>query len=419
MDTVLGRSLDLSIRVRVATREEILSLPDPELAAQLPWQFPDLRGNRFLATAYSAAREDSAAVHAAVADPRTGEILCRPDVCVQVAKWNVALTKADSAAFLQLALIEAAFQQYLESTYGLNRRWQACRDGEELQILQSLRAGRALWLTRQTARRLGTEAYFPLLVQRFRYLPNEGRDNALRLIGAEVMKRRSTVSAEGLAFCSYLAEHHWPEAEQGMFIQPPRQLAWLTRPELYIKAQQSSRQGIAALLHRIEASMPAQQWTASQEPWTPDMVRQAASLLGQEAKTERVLRSWGEAGLVVWSEKKGGRQVALSVVRFEDEAGARAYYGFANELQRKRDEMSNAPDAAMARVLDSRTYPCTVRPASEAVRIEKKLQVGGQGELTERKLLARAGDLVIEVAWYGMPDDTPWAEKAMLELLRP
>ena len=134
-----------------------------------------------------------------------------------------------------------------------------------------------------------------------------------------------------------------------------------------------------------------------------------------------MLQTWEEARTLLWVDKRDAqKQVALSVVRFENESGARAYYGFANELQRKRDEASNAPDAGMLRVLESHMSACTLSAATEAVRFEKVLQVDTKSPpLTEKKLLARTGDTVVELAWYGGPDDMAWAEKTLAELFKP
>jgi len=76
------------------------------------------------------------------------------------------------------------------------------------------------------------------------------------------------------------------------------------------------------------------------------------------------------------------------------------------------------PDAGLLRVLESRTSACRLPSAAEAVRFEKLLQGDAKTPLVEKKLLARGGDTVIELAWYGTPDDPVWAEQAVAELER-
>src|SRR5262249_61914627 len=96
---------------------------------------------------------------------------------------------------------------------------------------------------------------------------------------------------------------------------------------------------LAGALTRLERARDPVAWSAAQQPWTPDMVRQAASLLGQGPRAEKVAARWADGRSLVWSARDGsGRQVAVGVLRFQDAAGARAYYEFATDLQRKQDE---------------------------------------------------------------------------------
>lgn len=418
VEAVLGRPLEKPLRLRAVTTAELAAVPDPELAAQVVWQFPDLHRNRFLGTAFKTAKEVVRSATPILIDPRTGELLWQADAAKQIATWNPATGQASTPAFVQLAIVHAVICRQLDQQYNLGRRWQQCRDAEEFQILQTVRAGRAFWLTRQVARQLGTEAQVPLLLQALHYTPDPEGDNALRLVARETLRRKYSVAADGLRFCEYLEDQKWPHLEKTLFDQPPRQLAWLNRPELYAKAQQSARQGLAETLRRLAPPAPAEGWKAAEQPWTPAMVRQVASLLGQGGQADKVLRSWDEARTQLWvHQSDAGKQVAVSVVRFENEAGARAYYGFANDLQRKRDEVGNAPDAGLLRVLDSRTAGCPLRAAAEAVRFEKVLQ-GETQTVSEKKVLARAGDTVIELAWYGTPDDPAWTEQVVAELLK-
>jgi hypothetical protein len=270
------------------------------------------------------------------------------------------------------------------------------------------------------ARRLRTETLVPLLWQCYRHVPDANGDNAQRLICREALQRRMTASIEGLAFFDFLEEQHWPDLEKRVFTRPPTQFGWIARPALYVKAQTTNRPSLDTLLNELQGSLPASDWQALQQPWTPDMVRQAAALLGQKTQAEKVLRVWEEARTLLWvNRRQEQQQVAVSVVRFENEAGARAYYGFANDLQRKRDELKDAPCAGMLRVLDSRFSALQLRPASEAVRCDKQLQLDPKSPpLSEKKILARAGEVVVEIAWYGLEADAAWAEQLLAGLVR-
>src|SRR5262249_31943395 len=175
---------------------------------------------------------------------------------------------------------------------------------------------------------------------------------------------------------------------------------------------------LEAVLVGLAGMLPAPQWEASQQTWTPAMARQVAALLNLTERAEKVAATWGEGRSLVCTAKVQPRQqVALSVVRHETAAGARAYYGLANDLQRKRDEMSGMPCIGSLKVLEARCTGAQLPGAEEAVRFDKRLQFGAGAPVPASVLLVRTGDLVIECSWHGLPADAAWAERVVAAVL--
>jgi hypothetical protein len=347
-------------------------------------------------------------------------VLLSADRPADIAQWHASLTRVNSAEFLQLVLIHLGFVKEVEQTFQASARLAYCHDAEEFQVLLSLQAGASLWLTRRVAERLGSESLMPLLAEMYLRVPEQFPDNAVRLVCVQVLRRRYDAAVEGAAFFEALARERDFSLER-VFTHPPRQLAWLRRPDLYLRSQRDKRADLKAKLALVEKLLPESAWQAAQQPWTADMVRQVAALVGWRAQAERAVRSWEEARSLVWINRQNpARQAALSLVRFENDAGARNYFGFALELQRKRDEASGNACTSTQRVLDSRSATPAVRDADEAVRIDKRIQIGTKGEpLSESILLARKGDLVIELTCYGMAADLAWAERTVNAVVMP
>src|SRR5205085_4881940 len=170
----------------------------------------------------------------------------------------------------------------------------------------------ALWVTRNVARCLGIEAIFPLLTRCYLHVPDTLPDLGSRAVSQESLRRQHWACVQGLAFFDYLEQHGCRDAEARVFAHPPRQVAWVKQPELYLRAQRSSRQELADALAHLAETVPAAAWTAAQQPWTPDMICQAASLLGERPRAEKIVQGWDEGRSLIWTGKTHpGRQVAV------------------------------------------------------------------------------------------------------------
>ena len=402
---------------RFGTPADLQQLTDPELAAQVGSQFPDLQGER-RAQAVDAAADAVRRATLAAWVPGRDALLLFPENARQIARWDPALAHADSPAVLQLALVHEAARALLERRHDLDRHRAACRDGEEFLALQAVEEGRALWITRQVARRLGTETSLTLLTERYLHLPESSPDPLLRLVGQEVLRRRYRAALDGLAFFDQLDARGVPDAEGVVFARPPRQQEWVARPDLYLRARQANRPDLADDLTRLEQALPQEEWTAAQEPWTPAMLRQTADLFGERERIEPLLRQWAEGRSLVWAGRKDpGRQVAVGVIRFQDPSAARAYFGFAADLQRKQDEVMGKLSGGACRVLESHGQALTLRGADEAACTAKRMQfAGAPGPVAVTEVWVRRGDTVLQFSWTGVPADAVWAERVLQAL---
>src|SRR5262249_44900866 len=133
----------------------------------------------------------------------------------------------------------------------------------------------------------------------------------------------------------------------------------------------------------------------------------------------RVARDWQDGRSLLWSSKnRPGCQVGVGLIRFEDAAGARAYVALAVDLQRKQDELLNAPCAQGRRVCESHSSPIQLQGADEAALCDKQVQFGGGGDpLSVGQLWVRAGNRVVEFTFNGLPSNTTWAQQMLDKIL--
>jgi hypothetical protein len=411
LEAVLGGRLSSLPKFTSVTPDDLEALPDGLTDAQASSQLADLdAGVRARARAAATAALRRATVAALQEGGDT--IFVAPDNAARIAHWDPALSGATSAAFLRLAVVHETVRWVLDRRYELAKRRAACRDSEELVALQAIIEGRCQWVTRQVARKLGDEAAFALLVEAYRYAPDTQREGAVRVLCHDVLARRCWCCTQGLAFFDALDREGVKDAEARAFAHPPRQTDWIERPALYLRSERLALGDLADALKKLEGALAPDEWQAAQQPWTPEMFRDVAGMLGEGQRAEKVLQGWDAGRSLVWSARANpGRQVALGVLRFQDAAAARAYYGLAVDLQRKQEEMFN--------VTGSRAEALRLNGADEAVRTVKKVQMHGNGwQLTVTQVWARAGERVVELNWHGVPDDAAWAQRLLDALLK-
>jgi hypothetical protein len=416
LEAVLGDRLERLPQVRLATAEELRHWEQPELDTQVRWQFPDLAGEP-LDRALEAARAlDCSATVARYVGNET--IVLLPDHLASISRWHESLAPVNAPAFLQLALVHETVRYCLDRRYELRKQRAACRDNEAFLALQALDEGRAQWATWQVAGRLGTQTSFPLLARLMLHAPDPAPDPFLRAVSQQALRQRHWARVQGLAFYCYLEENGLRDVEKQVFARPPGQLLWINRPELFVRAVQAQRSDLDARLEQLEASLPPAEWSAVRQPWTPAMVCQVAGMLGERERAEGLVRPWEEGRLCVWSSKKSpDRQVAVGVVRFENAAAARAYYGFAVDMQRKQDERL-ANSGGFPHVAGSQARAVTLPGTDEAQWRDKRMQWTANAEPTPvNMLVVRAGVFVVEITWHGQPGDRSWAEGVLQKVV--
>jgi hypothetical protein len=169
----------------------------------------------------------------------------------------------------------------------------------------------------------------------------------------------------------------------------------------------------------LEGALPATAWQAEKQPWTPEMFRKAATLLGERERAEKILERWQDGHSLVWTSRGGPlTQAALGILRFKDAEGSRAYYGLAADLQRKQDEKIRGGCGTDRCSVDSRCQSVTVAGADEAFCISRRLLTTPESApLKFCQLWVRTGCRVLEFSWCG-DGDLPWAERVFQQYNR-
>jgi hypothetical protein len=416
LEAVLGTRLDRLPTFRTVTPAELAALPDGLLTLQAAWQYHDLEP---AARARALTAATAALRGATVAGLQEGSdtILVATENAARIARWDDSLARVNSEAFLRLALVHETVRCLLDREYGLTQRRAACRDSEELIGLQAVIEGRCQWVTRQVARRLGEEATFALLAEAYRHAPDAEGDGTARVLGRDALDRRHWCCVKGLAFFDYLDSQGVKDAEARAFAHPPRQVAWVERPELYLRSERQGLGDLADALKRVEGALPAADWQAAQQPWTAAMLREAGGMLGEAQRADKVAQGWDAGRLLLWSARANpAHQVTVGVLRFQDAAAARAYYGLAVDLQRKQDELLGK--AGGGRSVESHTEALRLNGADEAMRADKTVRLGDKGEaLNITQVWARAGERVVEFSWRGVHGDADWAQRVFDTIL--
>jgi len=390
---------------------------DPDVAACVKWRWPHLKDG-----ALAHALEDAEAVSASAAVARliegTNVILVRPESQKMIAGWTKELVKADSPEFFKLALIHEIVRYVLDSRYDLAKHRQACQDAEEWYALHALIEGRAQWVTRQIARQLGKEEYFPVLADRYLHVQDQDNDPALRTISQSIVHKRHWAYEKGLAFFEYLETQGIGDVEKQVFSRPPKLTKWIEEPELYVRGLKSQRPDLATILAKLEKVPPPGNWTSTQHAWTPEMILQVGGVLGDQELVKKIAESFPEGRTLIWSDKTNlGRHVALTITRFPNDAAARTYFAFAQKVIQNMDDKQGAksiiqsvhfPGIKVAVEINRNVLPADSRD------IEK---TSARVHFQHRVLLAHCGDTVIEITWHNEPGHPSWAEQIIALLL--
>jgi len=382
---------------------------DPDVAACVRWRWPHLKDD-----ALARALEDAQAVTASASVARlvegTNVILVQPE--------NQKSSSGLDEEFLKLALIHETVRYALDSRYDLAKLRSACQVAEEWFSLHALIEGRAQWVTRQLARRIGKEEYFPLLAERFTYVPDRDSDPALRTISQSVIQKRLWAYQQGLGIFEYLESQGLGDVEKTVFSQAPKLEGRIEEPELCLRALKSKRPDLATILAKLEKVPPPGNWTSTQHAWTPEMILQVGGVLEDQELVKKIAESFPEGRTLIWSDKTNlGRHVALTITRFSDDAAARTYFAFAQKVIQNMDDKQGAKS-----IMQSVHLP----GIKEAVEINRNVlpvdsrdiqKTSARVHFQNRALLAHCGDTVIDITWHNEPGHPSWAEQIIALLL--
>ncbi len=418
LERVLGTPLPRVPQLHLAPASYLRKVPDADIVNHIRWQFPHLQGQALTNALIDALTMDQQGKHARMVEG-SSVVLVLPDNHLAVDK-DSPLARAATHDFLQLSVLHEVVRMALDARYHLPRLRRSCRDAEEWFAMQAIVEGRALMLTRAAAKGLQLEDCVPLLTQQYASAPDVSPDPALRATSHSAMEQKAWAMTYGSAFWNTLAEKSRME-EKAVFARPPRQHKWILEPQRYVRALESNQPDLVALLGRLESLLPAAEWAPYPQAWTPAMVVQVAGMLGDKTRAAKVVDAWDDGRSLVWAKKSdSGCMVGVSAVRFESAAAARAYFGFAVDLQRKRDELSNSDCGLPLRVVESRPKTVTFPGVDEISYADKKMQpTAGGAVIPATFLLARAGEHVYEITWHGLAADVAWAQRVLRELTRP
>jgi hypothetical protein len=412
IETALGYRFDPAPRFRMANERDLEHWRRSEIEAQIGWQFPDIAkaGGTVLVETSREARKGY--VSACIAGASGGrEIILFSANAAKIAAWDPALAGVSSRALAQLAIVHEAVRMALELRYNITDRQRACADRDGYLATEALVEGRAQWVTREVARRLGVESAFPLLAQIWLHVPDRLGDPAMRAATQEFYRRRHWMLASGLAFQDALAAAGIND--EAVIFNRHVSSMWIDHPDRCVRALRERHTGLEAVLANVECTLPPDLWEPRQETCTPEMIKQAAGTFGEAERAESALAACQEARQVVWTGKPAERAIALNLIRFETLAAAGAYYRFALALQQKADQrLSNASGAL--RLVDERSKSFAVSGVDACTWTDKKLAVSGAASnIPASTLLAHDGVLVIEIQWQNLPGDENWARRVI------
>jgi hypothetical protein len=414
IEAVMGYHFDPPPRFRMANARDLANWRRAEVENQIGWQFPDIAkaGGTALAATTREARQGY--MSACIAGGSGGkEIILFAGNGAKMAAWSPALVGLNTRAFAQLALVHEAVRVALESRYNVEDRQRACADADSFFATQALVEGRAQWVTREVAKRLGTEAALPLLTEIWLHVPDRLGDPAMRAATQEFYRRRYWMLTSGLAFQDALVRAAISD-EAAIFNRHIPSM-WIDHPDRCVRALRDRRTGLEVVLASIECTLAPDLWEPKQEACTPEMIKQAAGTFGEADQADSALAACEEARQVVWTGKPAGRAVALNLIRFETPVAARAYYRFALGLQQKADQRLAGASGAL-RLADERSKAFAVSGVDACTWTDKKLTVSGSqsgGDVPASTLLAQDGALVIEIQWQNLAGDENWARRVL------
>ncbi len=399
----LPRTKENTLEIPLA---EFLKVPNWECKAYLGWRFPSLQKKQ---------REEAfQMVHQVYSQIAVARHLEGTNKLLVVTSTK----EKHPEEILQLALVHELAKLVLEKRYQLLDRKYDPHSLEEFRIYQAVVEGRAQWVTREVAKRLGTEKFFPQLAQRWIEIPEFAIDSQQRTILGSVFQQKQWAYTRGLAFWDFLEKNGKGNVEKQVFHHLPQQIAQIENPQLYLTSGLTQQQSLKEVMQSLNTAELQAGWVGRMQTWTPSDCQQVAALFGLKSRAYKATRDWQEGRVVYWTPKdRPGVSISVSVVRFKSDSAARSYYGFCMDLQRKRDELSGKQEMPGLPVFtQSRYTPISIAGMDKAARYDRRQQAGGS-ELPLTMVFARAGNVVFHLTWHNYRADLEWGQ-GILELIR-
>jgi hypothetical protein len=413
VEAVLGEKLNPCPTFRTVTFSQLVQTPDFNLDAYIRLHFPQLQGET-LARARQVARVVAARASLAHYVEGDGAIVLAPENAAKIAAWSEEVKDAQSQAFLQLAMVYQAVRMHFDRKYAIARLRGDCRDADELDALEAVVAGRAQAVTAKVAQRLGSGAHAPLLPTVLLHVPDDAPDPLLKTVSQTALRRNHRCCMAGWNFFNAIEEKGVHDCEAAVMGRLPRQMATVMQPGIWVRCLQAHQLDLAEVLRSLENSLPVNEWAATQQSWAPTMLEQAAAMLGApRERAERIGETWFEGRTLVWADRSSpDRQIALTAVRHINTAGALAHFGFILDFERKQDAAAASCGLAI-HVTDSKTTPLQLVGFDEAIRCDKHVAFGDAQARPMSSILARSGDLVLELTVNGQTADAALVEKLL------
>ncbi len=414
----LGRKVPNDIQFQVVDTKTLATIPSWNVKTFLSWRFPGTKREQWLRT-YERCHDLYCQRVVARHLEGTHKIVVVPDQLPTIAKTDKSLRNVYSLQFLQLAIVHEVVRLSLEEEYNLLDKRFDPHSLDDVRIQRSLIEGRAQWVTQHVARRLKTDSYFPLLKHVWDVAAKAKiRENGLHDAWQATVQMQRDSYGKGLAFFHLMTRVRPPVHEAQIFQNPPQQWAWIENPRGYLAVLPRGDLGLRKVITKLQTQAVLKGWKARQQAWTPNLLVQVGELLEAKDRAATIARHWVDGHSLIWVQTANPTvNIALNVTRYDAAESARAYYGFALDLQRKREEYLAKALGNSAVVGKSRVRGINLSGVDDAMSITTLVE-GDSNQTPSGMVLARKGPVVIEVHFRGISTDVRWAEDAIHRTLR-
>ncbi|MGF1579518.1 MAG: hypothetical protein ACFCD0_09160 [Gemmataceae bacterium] len=418
LQEALERKVPEDVQLKIVKTKVLRSIPSWNVKTFLSWRFPGMKKDQWQQV-YRRCHDLYCQQVVARHLEGTHSVVVIPDHLQPLAASDPTLREVYSLPFLQLAIVHEVAKLALEEEHKLLSRRHDPHSLEDVRIQRALVEGRAQWITEQVARRIKTESYFGLLKQVWDVAakvdaPENGSHDAWQ---ATVQMQRDSYG-KGLAFFRALSEKRSTMSEAQIFRNPPRRWKWIEAPQQYLKVLSQGKLQLRKVIGRLEKESILKGWTTRQQAWTPDLLTHVGQLLGAEKEAAEIAKKWVDGHSLVWMQKENPTAtISLNLTRYDGEESAKAYIGFALDIQQKRDEYIAKAFGSSSGAGKSQVRYVKLHGLKNVIQITTTFKTSSK-QTSMGMVLARKGALVLELHFRGVPTDIGWAASAIQATLR-